>query len=171
MMSGKKKLHLKVLQGQMLLDLQLTNVGLYYWGDLDLLILTTLGNLNRLTNKVMMIINSTKRFLWTNIQKSLLMLNKHNMLSILCLSLFISCNKTESLKVQPLKTESGWGYIITKDEKIIIKQTFIPVISENKSFKTEDQALKVGSLVLQKLKDNLSPTITKKDLFLLAIKT
>jgi len=99
------------------------------------------------------------------------MLNKHNMLSILCLSLFISCNKTESLKVQPLKTESGWGYIITKDEKIIIKQTFIPVISENKSFKTENEALKVGNLVLQKLKDDLSPTITKKDLFLLAIKT
>ena len=73
--------------------------------------------------------------------------------------------------MKSIKIDSGWGYTITKDEKTIIKQTVIPVISENKSFKTEEEALKVGNLVLEKLKDNLSPTVTKKDLFLLAIKT
>lgn len=46
----------------------------------------------------------------------------------------------------------------------------IPVISAVKSFETEDDALKVGNLVLQKLKADLSPTITKKDLILLDIK-
>lgn len=69
-----------------------------------------------------------------------------------------------------MKTPSGWGYYIINNEKIIIKQTVIPVISKNKSFRTEEEALKVGNLVLQKLKDDLSPTVTKKDLFLLAIK-
>jgi hypothetical protein len=86
------------------------------------------------------------------------------------LFLFFSCNKNENLNVQSLKTDTGWGYLITNNQRIIIKQTVIPVISKNKSFKTEQQALKVGNLVLQKLKDDLSPTVTKKDLFLLAVK-
>ncbi|WP_367772122.1 DUF4907 domain-containing protein [Flavobacterium sp. WC2421] len=119
----------------------------------------------------MMTINLNNRFFWTTIQKNLFLVNKYTILLIFSFSLFISCNHTENLKVKSLKNDSGWGYIITKDEKIIIKQTVIPVISENKSFKTEEEALKVGNLVLQKLKDNLSPTVTKKDLFLLAIKT
>lgn len=119
----------------------------------------------------MMIINLTNRFFWVKIQKNVILANKHNILFILCLFLFISCNRTESLKVQSLKTSTGWGYTITNDDKIIIKQTVIPVISDNKSFKTEDEALKVGNLVLQKLQHDLSPTVTKKDLFLLAIKT
>jgi hypothetical protein len=118
-----------------------------------------------------MIINSTNRFFWTKLQKNLILANKYTILFILCLFLFVSCNKAESFKVQSLKTNSGWGYTITKDDKIIIKQTVIPVISDNKSFKTEKEALSVGNLVLQKLKDDLSPTVTKKDLFLLAIKT
>lgn len=119
----------------------------------------------------MMIINLTNRFFWAKVQKNPIFANKHTILFILCLFLFISCNRTESLKVQSLKTNSGWGYTISKDDKIIIKQTAIPVISDNKSFKTEEEALSVGNLVLQKLKDDLSPTVTKKDLFLLAIKT
>jgi len=122
-------------------------------------------------SKVMMTINLTNRFFWAKIQKNVILANKHNILFILCLFLFISCNRTESLNVQSLKTSTGWGYTITKDDKIIIKQTVIPVISDNKSFKTEDEALKVGNLVLQKLQHDLSPTVTKKDLFLLAIKT
>lgn len=89
---------------------------------------------------------------------------------ILVLFLFISCNKNENLNVRLLKTTTGWGYYITNNDKIIIKQTVIPVISKNKSFETKQDALKVGNLVLQKLKDDLSPTVTKKDLFLLAIK-
>tara|TARA_R110000868_G_scaffold58472_5_gene180679 strand:+ start:5975 stop:6331 length:357 start_codon:yes stop_codon:yes gene_type:complete len=118
-----------------------------------------------------MTINLNSRFFWTIIQKNLFLVNKYTILLILSLSLFISCNRTENLKVKSIKIDSGWGYTITKDEKTIIKQTVIPVISENKSFKTEEEALKVGNLVLEKLKDNLSPTVTKKDLFLLAIKT
>lgn len=118
-----------------------------------------------------MTINLNNRFFWAIIQKNFVLVNQYTILLILCLPLFISCNKTNHLKVKPLKIDSGWGYIITKDEKVIIKQTIIPVISENKSFKTEEEALKVGNLVLQKLKNNLSPTVTKKDLFLLAIKT
>ena len=116
-------------------------------------------------------IKPTNIFFWATIQKNFTLVKKINILLFtLGLFLFISCNKSEKLKVESLKTATGWGYCITNKDKTIIKQTIIPVISENKSFKTEEEALKVGNLVLQKLKDDLSPTVTKKDLILLAIK-
>lgn len=72
--------------------------------------------------------------------------------------------------MQSIKTTNGWGYAITNNNKTIIKQTIIPVIGESKSFKTEQEALAVGQLVLEKLNSNNSPTITKNDLILLKIK-
>jgi hypothetical protein len=84
---------------------------------------------------------------------------------------FASCIQNKTSIIQTIKTNKGWGYMITNDKKILIKQTIIPVISQIKSFKTESDALKVGNLVLQKLNNNLSPTVTKKDLILLDIKT
>jgi len=94
----------------------------------------------------------------------------------LCLIIFLiglfvvtSCQKEQGLKIQSIKITNGWGYIITNNDKTLIKQTIIPVISEPKSFETEKEALAVGHLVLKKLKSNNSPTITKNDLILLKI--
>lgn len=84
--------------------------------------------------------------------------------------LLSSCSKKEILQAESIKTESGWGYTISYKDKILIKQTIIPVISETKSFSSEDDALKVASLVVQKLNQNRSPSVTKNDLILLKIK-
>nr|WP_314836338.1 DUF4907 domain-containing protein [uncultured Flavobacterium sp.] len=120
---------------------------------------------------MMMIINKNPQFFWTTIQKNFsLQITKISLLLLLGILTLISCSKNENLRIQSLKTNTGWGYSIINKEKTIIKQTMIPVISEIKSFETEDDALKVGNLVLQKLKADLSPTITKKDLILLDIK-
>ena len=108
-----------------------------------------------------MIIN-TQKFFWKIFQKNLIL--------ILLLLLFASCTKKEALRSEVFKTNSGWGYTISYKEKIIIKQSIIPVISENKSFATQDDALKTANLVKEKLLENLSPTVTKKDLILLKIK-
>ena len=83
---------------------------------------------------------------------------------------FVACTKKEVLTTAVFKTNSGWGYTIAYKEKVLIKQSVIPVISDNKSFETESDALKVADLVKQKLKQNLSPTVTKNDLILLKIK-
>lgn len=91
-------------------------------------------------------------------------------LLIFCFIILISCTRNKELNLASIKTTSGWGYVITLKEKIIIKQTVIPVISENKSFETEEEALKIGQLVLDKLSSNESPTVTKEDLSLLSIK-
>ncbi|WP_239455568.1 DUF4907 domain-containing protein [Flavobacterium ginsenosidimutans] len=109
----------------------------------------------------MMTINTQKIF-WINIQKILIF--------TAFLLFFASCKKNETLKTSTFRTNSGWGYTISYKEKTLIKQTVIPVISENKSFATERDALKVADLVKDKLEENLSPTVTEKDLILLKIK-
>lgn len=81
-----------------------------------------------------------------------------------------ACSKNETLKVESFKTTSGWGYLLSYKNKIIIKQSIIPVINDTKSFSTEEDAIKVANLVAKKLKENNSPTVTKNDLILLKIK-
>lgn len=82
----------------------------------------------------------------------------------------MSCSKKETLKASSIKTTSGWGYTISYYNKILIKQTIIPAISENKSFGCEEDALKVADLVIKKLNQNTSPSVTQNDLILLKIK-
>ena len=89
---------------------------------------------------------------------------------LVALLLFIFCPKEKNLNVETIKLSPGWGYVITYNDSIIIKQTIIPAISQNKSFGTEKEALAVGQLVVKKLETNLPPTITKNDLILLKIK-
>jgi hypothetical protein len=84
--------------------------------------------------------------------------------------LLTSCTGKEPFQIESFKTKSGWGYSIASNDKILIKQSIIPVINETKSFLTEEDALKVGNLVVEKLNKDLSPTVTKNDLILLKIK-
>jgi len=84
--------------------------------------------------------------------------------------IFIFCRKEKNLNIQSIKLNHGWGYVITNNNKIIIKQTAIPVISEIKGFQTENEAMAVGKLVINKLNADKSPSITKNELILLKIR-
>ncbi len=53
--------------------------------------------------------------------------------------------------VQPFETATGWGYSIYTDNKLYIKQTFIPGLQGNHSFATREDAKKVGELAVQKM--------------------
>ena len=110
----------------------------------------------------MMTINTTKQFFWDKIQK--------NLRFLLLVLLLTSCNKQSSFKIESFKTDNGWGYSIASRDKVLIKQSIIPVINKTKSFTTEEDALKVGNLVIEKLNKDLAPTVTKNDLILLKIK-
>jgi hypothetical protein len=98
----------------------------------------------------------------------MMIINLKNLVIITTL-LIVACSKQGDLHVESIKTATGWGYTIANDEKIIIRQTVIPVISNAKSFETEKDAIKTANLVVEKLNANLSPTVTKKDLILLDI--
>lgn len=67
------------------------------------------------------------------------------------------------------KTGNGWGYSITVDNKLFIKQTQIPAIQGNKSFATEEDAAKVAELVIKKIAKNETPAVTKEELKQLGI--
>ncbi|WP_163408752.1 DUF4907 domain-containing protein [Flavobacterium ajazii] len=95
---------------------------------------------------------------------------RKNLLFITFFLLLISCSKKETLQAESIKTTSGWGYTISYKNKTLIKQIIIPVISEVKSFSSEEDALKVAHLVIKKLNQNTSPSVTKNDLILLKIK-
>lgn len=118
-----------------------------------------------------MIINTDNKFFWKKIQKNLsYILNFCLILFSIGLLVFLLCQKEHPLKIQSIRVNTGWGYIISINNKIIIKQTIIPAISESKSFKSEKEALAVGRLVLDKLNSDNSPTITKNELVLLKIR-
>ncbi|KAF2329447.1 DUF4907 domain-containing protein [Flavobacterium daemonense] len=110
----------------------------------------------------MTIINTKKQFFWSKIQK--------NLLFILIVLQFVACSKTEKFKIDSFKTKTGWGYTVSSKNKILIKQSIIPVISDTKSFSTENEALKTAELVASRLENDMPPTLTKNDLILLKIK-
>ena len=120
------------------------------------------GNLNLWKSKMMMIINSINAIFFAYYIRRYALL-------ILLLAQLASCTKNENFQIKSIKTTSGWGYTIENRHKTIIKQTVIPVISDNKSFHSEEDALKVADLVVKKLSQNTSPSITKNDLILLKI--
>lgn len=113
-------------------------------------------------NKMTMIINTEKQFFRNIIRK--------NLLFIVLALLLTACTEKSPFKIKSFKTTTGWGYSISSKDRVLIKQSIIPVINDTKSFMTEEDALKVGNLVIDKLNKDLSPTVTKNDLILLKIK-
>lgn len=76
----------------------------------------------------------------------------------------ITSDKIE-VKTFEVKETQGWGYDIYVDSKKMIHQPTIPAIQGNRSFKTEQLALKAGLFAAQKLKNTGTlPTITVKEL-------
>lgn len=112
----------------------------------------------------------TTKFFWTAVQKNFSFRTTKQLISLGFLLFIFACNNKPEFALSSFKTSTGWGYVIKKNDKIIIKQSIIPVIQNIKSFETETEALKVGNLVLDKLEHKTSPTITKNDLILLSIK-
>lgn len=70
---------------------------------------------------------------------------------------------------QTFKQADGWGYVILIDNKVFIKQEFIPAIQGNKRFASETDAAKVAELVVNKLMRQESPGIKIEELKLLGV--
>jgi hypothetical protein len=69
------------------------------------------------------------------------------------------------LSVRTFKMDSTktWGYEIFIDDKKYIHQEFIPALDNNRPFTTKKEALKVGRAVMQKIKNNKTPSLTKEE--------
>ncbi len=71
---------------------------------------------------------------------------------------------SKNIKSYVFETKTGWGYIITINDKVFIRQPYIPVISGEQSFKTAEDAGKTAALVISKMKENQPPTLQKEEL-------
>ncbi|WP_341537928.1 DUF4907 domain-containing protein [Flavobacterium aquariorum] len=129
------------------------------------------GNLNQTMNKMTTITSGKSKFFRKKLRKNLsYIFNLVTITFLVGLMIYIFCQKEKNLNAQTIKLNHGWGYAITNNNRIIIKQTIIPVISAYRSFQTEKEAMAVGQLVIKKLNANKSPTITKNELILLKIR-
>lgn len=72
--------------------------------------------------------------------------------------------KTETLSARIFRGSAGWGYDILLNDTLFIHQECIPVIATKKGFPEKEQAQKAADLVLQKIKQNKLPTLSKVDI-------
>ena len=74
--------------------------------------------------------------------------------------------KKDSLSIgsYTFKTTAGWGYGITIDNRLYIKQSTIPALEGTKGFATEKDAENVALLVINKIKLHKKPTVFKEEL-------
>ena len=68
-------------------------------------------------------------------------------------------NSTEEprLEVKTFKNDFGWGYDIYLEGKLYIHQPYIPAISGNEPFRSEEDARKTGQLIIAKIRKNILP--------------
>ncbi len=99
--------------------------------------------------------------------------NKYSLIGITALLIGIAVfffsrkdNQEEKifLHAVAIQTTNGWGYTILAGEKIYIRQEYMPGIPGKQGFKTADDALMVGNLVIKRISSNQMPMITRKDL-------
>lgn len=97
--------------------------------------------------------------------------------AVLLILIFQIAYKTAKSEIKPQKiaeteysietfriSEIGWGYNIFKNKKLIIKQDVIPAVEKQVAFNSEEDAKKTGLLVIEKIKKNQLPTISRSDL-------
>jgi hypothetical protein len=70
----------------------------------------------------------------------------------------------QTYKLETIKTPTGWGYTIRKNDQLIIYQEHIPAQEGESSFQNKETAKMTGELVINKLNKNEMPSISKCEL-------
>ncbi len=83
--------------------------------------------------------------------------------------LFFSCKPQRVAELKTVAVEDGWSYEILIDNKVYIKQEYIPCVTGKQRFQSDADAQKTGRLVLKKLRDGQMPTLRVQELDSLGI--
>tara|TARA_R110002074_G_scaffold215713_7_gene385536 strand:- start:571 stop:882 length:312 start_codon:yes stop_codon:yes gene_type:complete len=78
-------------------------------------------------------------------------------------------SRINDLTINIYDIDYGFGYNISVNDKILIKQSSIPAIQDIRYFSTKKDAYKVANLVVSKLENNQYPTISLQELINLKI--
>ncbi len=80
-------------------------------------------------------------------------------------------NNLIGLESNAIRIHNGYGYQITSQEKVLIRQEYIPALPGRKVFANEKDAKSVANLVIHKLLNKQSPVVYIKELDSLRIVT
>lgn len=83
--------------------------------------------------------------------------------SLVVAACLFSCSSRGGLCCRALPVRGGYGYAVLYEGDTLIKQPYIPAVSGRVVFRTEQEALKVGQLVCDKLRAGLPPTVTRRE--------
>ncbi|GAA0541038.1 DUF4907 domain-containing protein [Chitinophaga japonensis] len=75
----------------------------------------------------------------------------------------------DSIAVVPFQTAGGWGYAVNVGAHTYIYQDIIPAVPGKSAFRTREDALRVGMLVAEKLRNQQVPTISREELAAMSV--
>jgi hypothetical protein len=73
-------------------------------------------------------------------------------------------SKNSSVQLSVFPAGKGWGYQITRNNKVYIYQPYIPVIQGQRPFPTYVSAKNTAQKIINKLLSNQIPAVTVQDL-------
>ncbi|MDO7172870.1 DUF4907 domain-containing protein [Mariniflexile sp. AS56] len=91
-------------------------------------------------------------------------------LSAILVCVIVAKTQSDPFKTAVFKTETGYGYSVSYNNKLLIKQDYIPTIQNNSSFCSKQDAQKVANLVKEKLHSKENPKVSLLELKNLGIK-
>jgi len=103
-------------------------------------------------------------------KKVLLFILSAIILTVIILTLFVRSenrnvnNGAFQLKIGKDTVQSLWYYEIYQQDRLMIRQSYIPAVEGAMPFESGEQAEKIGQLVLDKLNNGTTPFLTKEDL-------
>jgi hypothetical protein len=99
-----------------------------------------------------------------NINGPRIVLISSGLLVIFVVALLVRYNRSQEYDLQLICKDNVWGYAISRDKKIIIYQEYMPGLQGKIAFSDRGTAKKTGQLVIEKMKRNELPAITKEEL-------
>jgi len=69
-----------------------------------------------------------------------------------------------SLRKEVFELSDGFGYQILNNGKVLVRQEYIPVISGNMPFKSQEDADRMADLVMEKIEKGKSPRVNLEEL-------
>lgn len=70
----------------------------------------------------------------------------------------------DDTRLATYRSESGWGYSVSTEDKVVIMQPFIPAIEGRVPFETRRDARRAGEIVRERLIKGDNPSLSPEDL-------
>jgi hypothetical protein len=84
--------------------------------------------------------------------------------SLAALCFFVFFTGRDDIRLKTFRSESGWGYSVYTQKKVVIWQPYIPAVEGKKSFETKRDARRAGKITKGKLATGQDPSINVEEL-------